>query len=77
MEFHTVVIFSSVFIGPVSTECTSSHMCKYSNVSLENMQTQSVKKEDLFPKSCAAACVDRKTVNLFLGPIEYWMNLIQ
>ena len=60
METGAVMVLSLVFIGPVSSECTSSDLCAYSGASLENTPIQSVAKENIFPKSCATTCVGQK-----------------
>ena len=56
-------LLSLVVIGilHVSSKCTNYEMCVYVNASLENTQIQSVTAESVFPKSCAAACADRKS----------------
>ena len=58
---HALIVHIAVIgILQVSSKCTNLDVCMYFNASEVNTKTQSVKQESLFPKSCAAACVDRK-----------------
>ena len=61
MESRTYLMLNHVLIWvlQVSSKCTSFDMREHSSASMENTQTQSIKKEIIFPKSCGAACVDR------------------
>ena len=61
MKIRVTLILSIVLIGTVSSECTSSDMCEYSNASLKNTQIYFERAEGFFPKSCAAVCVDRES----------------
>ena len=55
------LILSLVFTKPlqITPNCANSDMCVYFNASLANTQNQSITRESVFPKSCAAACADR------------------
>ena len=54
----STLTLSLIFTGTASPECTSSDLCEYPSSTWEHTKFQSVTKETLYPKSCAAACAD-------------------
>ena len=59
-RIYLVLTHVIIWIVQVSPRCTSFDMQVHAGASLENTRVQSVKKERIFPKSCAATCSDHE-----------------